>query len=59
MEIVSERLLDTTLREGEQTPTVYFSPEERFKIARMLLDALGDKLYLEVGFAYSTLYESR
>jgi isopropylmalate/homocitrate/citramalate synthase len=51
-----ERILDTTLREGEQTPTVQFREGERSKIAMMLLNALGEKLYLEVGFAYNTLF---
>jgi isopropylmalate/homocitrate/citramalate synthase len=33
-------ILDTTLREGEQTPYVNFLPEEKLEIAR-LLDKVG------------------
>lgn len=44
-------IYDTTLRDGEQTPGVSFSYEERFKIAKKL-DALGvDEI--ELGFAAS------
>jgi 2-isopropylmalate synthase len=34
------RILDSTLREGEQTPGVYFSPASKLEIAR-LLDQIG------------------
>jgi isopropylmalate/homocitrate/citramalate synthase len=44
-----ERLLDTTLREGEQTPKVYFKPEEKCKIAEMLYEILGPKGLMEIG----------
>ena len=43
-------LLDTTLREGEQTPGVAFMPEEKLEIARLLLTHLRvDRL--EIGSA--------
>ncbi|MDY6939493.1 MAG: 2-isopropylmalate synthase [Cyanobacteriota bacterium] len=34
------QILDSTLREGEQTPGVYFSPETKLKIAQFL-DSIG------------------
>lgn len=34
------QILDSTLREGEQTPRVYFSPDSRLAIAK-LLDKVG------------------
>jgi 2-isopropylmalate synthase len=41
------QILDSTLREGEQTPGVYFSPETKLAIAR-LLDSIGIDI-IEVG----------
>lgn len=42
------RLYDTTLRDGEQTPGVAFTPEQKFELACMLSDA-GVHM-LDVGF---------
>jgi 2-isopropylmalate synthase len=41
------RILDSTLREGEQTPGVYFSPETKLAIAQ-ILDYIGVDI-IEVG----------
>ncbi len=51
-----ERILDTTLREGEQTPGVYFRPHEKCRIAEMLYKVIGEKAYIEVGQPYSPKY---
>ena len=40
-------ILDSTLREGEQTPGVVFTPDQRVEIARKLSDA-GIRM-IEVG----------
>ncbi len=42
------RIFDTTLRDGEQTPGVSLTPEEKFEVAS-LLDELGVDV-MEVGF---------
>lgn len=51
-----KRILDSTLREGEQTPNVYFTPEEKANIAKMLIETIGQKLYLELGIVYNDFY---
>ena len=55
-EINIKRILDTTLREGEQCPGVYFSPTEKCKIAEMLYEVIGEKAYIEIGQPYSPKY---
>ncbi|MFQ5997764.1 MAG: LeuA family protein [Candidatus Bathyarchaeia archaeon] len=55
-QVSCNRLVDATLREGEQTPTVYFRPEEKCRIAELLRDALGPRGYIEVGQPYSPKY---
>lgn len=43
-------MLDTTLRDGEQTPGVSYTPQEKLQVANLLLDKLGvDRI--EVGSA--------
>lgn len=42
------RIYDTTLRDGEQTPGVAFSPEQKYRIARMLSE-IGVHI-IDVGF---------
>lgn len=51
-----EGILDSTLREGEQTPTVYFTPEEKCRIAELIYQTLGGRAVLEVGAPYSPEY---
>jgi 2-isopropylmalate synthase len=51
-----EGILDSTLREGEQTPTVYFTPEEKRKIAEMIYLTLGSRSVMEIGAPYSPEY---
>lgn len=51
------RLYDTTLRDGEQTPGVAFTPEQKFELACMLSDA-GVHM-LDVGFPSAAPSERR
>lgn len=44
-------ILDTTLRDGEQTPGLDLSPDKKFEIARQLADLNVD--VIEVGFPVS------
>ena len=38
-------VMDTTLRDGEQTPDVSYTPAEKLQLARMLLEAVkGDRI---------------
>lgn len=51
-------LMDTTLRDGEQTPDVAFSPDEKLDIARLLLCEVGvDRI--EIGSARVSPGEAR
>jgi D-citramalate synthase len=34
-------VMDTTLRDGEQTPDVAYTPAEKLQLARLLLDEVG------------------
>ncbi len=49
------QIFDTTLRDGEQTPGIALSPEDKIRIAGAL-DKLGVK-YIEAGFAVSSEIE--
>jgi isopropylmalate/homocitrate/citramalate synthase len=51
------RLYDTTLRDGEQTPGVAFTPEQKYELACLLSDA-GLHM-LDVGFPSAALSERR
>jgi len=51
------RLYDTTLRDGEQTPGVAFTPEQKFELAGLLSDA-GLHM-LDVGFPSAAASERR
>jgi len=51
------RLYDTTLRDGEQTPGVAFTPEQKYELAVMLSEA-GLHM-LDVGFPSAALSERR
>ena len=51
------RFLDTTLRDGEQTPGVSLTPEKKLEIARQL-DKLGVEV-IEAGFAVVSEGESK
>jgi isopropylmalate/homocitrate/citramalate synthase len=51
------RLYDTTLRDGEQTPGVAFSAEQKYELATMLSDA-GVHI-LDVGFPSAAASEQR
>jgi len=54
----SVRLMDTTLRDGEQTPDVCFSGEEKLAIARLLLEQVKvDRI--EIGSALVSPAEQR
>lgn len=50
-------IFDTTLRDGEQTPGIALSPEDKVRIAQAL-DNLGVK-YIEAGFAGSSDIEKQ
>ncbi|AUB57813.1 MULTISPECIES: 2-isopropylmalate synthase [Methanobacterium] len=51
------RIFDTTLRDGEQTPGVAITPDEKIRIAKRL-DRLGVDI-IEVGFPAASLGEQR
>ncbi|NYB52050.1 MAG: 2-isopropylmalate synthase [Methanobacteriaceae archaeon] len=51
------RIFDTTLRDGEQTPGVAITPDEKIRIAKRL-DRLGVDV-IEVGFPAASLGESK
>src|SRR5262249_60152258 len=51
------RLYDTTLRDGEQTPGVAFSPEQKYELAGMLSDA-GIHI-IDMGFPSAAASERR
>ena len=35
------QVMDTTLRDGEQTPEISYTPAEKLQLAQMLLDEVG------------------
>ena len=45
---VKIEIMDTTLRDGEQTSGVSFVPHEKLMIARLLLEEFAETLYLSV-----------
>src|SRR5260370_17710748 len=51
------RLYDTTLRDGEQTPGVAFTPEQKYELAGMLSDA-GVHI-IDMGFPSAAASERR
>src|SRR4249920_1867602 len=51
------RLYDTTLRDGEQTPGVAFTPEQKFELAALLSDA-GIHI-IDMGFPSAAPSEGR
>jgi isopropylmalate/homocitrate/citramalate synthase len=51
------RLYDTTLRDGEQTPGVAFTPEQKFELACMLSDA--GRHIIDMGFPSAAHSERR
>src|SRR6188474_3477778 len=51
------RLYDTTLRDGEQTPGVAFTPEQKYDLAAMLSDA-GVHI-IDMGFPSAAASERR
>src|SRR5260221_2543970 len=51
------RLYDTTLRDGEQTPGVAFTPEQKYELAGMLSDA-GLHI-IDMGFPSAAASERR
>ena len=57
MTIMLDRILDSTLREGTQTPGVIFSPEESKRLAEKLYFVLKDRghkgSFIEIGHPYS------
>ena len=45
-------IMDTTLRDGEQTPDVAYTPEEKLQLARLLLEEVKvDRIEIASGLA--------